>query len=349
MLKKRNLIAVLSMMALLVGIGMGLHPAQAADGAEFTITPVYGAGQSDKAAGYFSITAKPGESYPLTVNVQNLNTKQANDFDAQVVKASTSNSGTIDYGVSTQKMTKTKAPFLPDLVSKATRKQSITLEPGASKNVTFQVKVPEKGFKGLILGSVYVKRTSTHQTTPKKSFGIQNAFAMTVPVLISQDLNNRPTPKVVLTSAKLVASSGVPQVTGRIANTAPTMFGKIKINAWVTKRGQTKKLYQKKADKYEMAPRSTFLYSIDTNNQLLPVGRYTMHVKMTSGKKTFNSKHNFTVDGAAREKVNQQLNNPEKPGPNWWLWGSLIALLILVVALIAYLVGRKRGVGNHDA
>lgn len=347
MLKKKSLVSLLGLICLLVGIGSFAQEAHA-EGAEFTVTAQYGAGQTDASLGYFSIKAEKGQSYPITVNVQNLNTQEANDFDAKLVAASTSNNGTIDYTPSHQKMVKTKAPLLPDLAPKVERKQSFTLAPGASKEITFNLKVPDKGFKGTLLGSVYVKRTSNHEAQ-KKGFGINNSFAMTVPALLSQNFDKKITPKLSVTMAKLEANGGVPQVVGQIANSEPTMFGKIKLNAWVTKKNQTKKLYQKSANKLSMAPRSTFEYAIDTNNQILPKGQYTYHVKMVSGKKTFNLKRNFTVDGAAREQVNKTLINPEKPGINWWLWGSLGILLLLVIALIAYLIGRKRGAGEHDA
>ncbi|MSD84682.1 DUF3324 domain-containing protein (plasmid) [Lactobacillus curvatus] len=347
MLKKKSLVSLLGLVCLLVGISSFTQDVHA-EGAEFTVSPQYGAGQTDTSLGYFSIKVEKGQSYPITVNVQNLNTQEANNFDAKLVVASTSNNGLIDYTPSHQKMVKTKAPFLPDLAAKAERNQSFTLARGASKAITFNLKVPGKGLKGTLLGSVYVKRTSNHETQ-KQGFGINNSFAMTVPVLISQDFDRKITPKLSLTMAKLKANSGVPQVVGQIANSEPTMFGKIKLNAWVTKKNQTKRLYQKNANKLSMAPRSTFNYAIDTNNQILPEGQYTYHVKMVSGKKTFLLKRNFTVDGRTREQINKTLINPEKSGINWWLWGSLGILLLLVIASIAYLIGRKRGAGEHGA
>jgi len=344
--KKKVLITMLSLMCLLVGIG-SFAQAVHAEGAEFTVTPEYGLGQTDASLGYFAIKAEKGQTYPITVNVQNLNTKKTNDFNAQLVAASTSNSGSIDYTPTHQKMVKTKAPLLPDLVSKEARKQSLTLAPGASKKVTFNVKIPQNGFKGTILGSVYVKRTSNNEPQ-KKGFGIKNSFAMTVPIVVTQDFDQKITPRLTLTKTKVDSSSGVPQVVGQIANHEPTMFGQIKMHAWITKKNQTKKIYRKNAEKLSMAPRSTFNYAIETNNKILPKGHYTYHVKMVSGKKTFNLKQHFTVDGATREQVNKTLIDPEKPGINWWLWGSLGILLLLVIALVAYLIGRKRGVGEHD-
>ncbi|WP_208421893.1 DUF916 and DUF3324 domain-containing protein [Latilactobacillus fragifolii] len=347
MLKKKVLIVLFCLMAFLIAFS---HFTQAvhAEGAEFTVTPEYGGGQTDASLGYFSIKAENGQTYPLTVNVQNLNMEKANDFNAQLVAASTSNSGHIDYTPTHQKMVKTKAPLLPDLVKKGADQQSFSLAPGALKKVTFMIKVPDKGFKGTVLGSIYVKRTSNNEVS-KKGFGINNRFAMTIPVVMTQDFDQKLTPKLSLTMAKVEATSGVPQVVGRIANSAPTMFGQIKLNAWVTRKNQTKKLYEKRAAKLSMAPWSTFKYAIDTNNQILPKGQYTYHVKMVSGKKTFNLKRNFTVDDQARAQVNQTLINPEKAGLNWWLWGSIGMIGILMIALMAYLIGRKRGVGRHDA
>lgn len=338
---------MLGILGLLVGIG-SFMPKVHAEGAEFTITPQFGAGQTDSSVGYFSIKADDDQTYPLTVNVQNLSTKTEHTFTAKLVAASTTNSGSIDYTPNNQLMTKSKAPLLPDLAAtKSDRKQTFTLEPGASKDITFNVKVPKKGFKGTILGSVYVKRASS-ETTQKSGVGINNQFAMTMPVILAQNFDQKVKPKLSLTMAKMKSGTGAPQVVGRIENSAPTMFGQIKMHAWLTKQGQTKKLYQKSATKLAMAPRSTFEYAIDTNNKLLPAGKYTYYVKMKSGEKTFNLKHNFTVDQATRQNVNKSMINPDK-SINWWIWGPVAVLIILAIALLAYFIGKKRSAGDHEA
>lgn len=78
--------------------------AHAEEGAGFTVTPVLGKGQTDPAAGYFSIKGEQNESYPVTVAVQNLTENENQDFDVQLVQATTSNNGHIDYTPSSKKM-----------------------------------------------------------------------------------------------------------------------------------------------------------------------------------------------------------------------------------------------------
>ncbi|MCM0583381.1 DUF916 and DUF3324 domain-containing protein [Weissella diestrammenae] len=345
MLKKLKLMTWLSVAGLLLGL-VSTVPHVHAEGADFTVSPVYGSGQTQNDLGYFSLKTDAGKTYQLTVTVQNLDTKNANQFKAQLVTASTSNTGAIDYTPSKQKMVKGAKTLLPSLTSKADRSQKFSIEPGQSKNVTFNVKIPKKGYRGTILGSVYVKKVTKTETT-NQSFGIKNTFAMTVPAVLTQDPDETISPKVALTKAGLDTSGGQPQISGRIENSEPVMFGKIKMDAWVTKRGQTKRLYEKQAKDLAMAPQSTFNYAIDTKNVVPAKGTYTLHVKMVSGKKTFNLARNFTIDGTTRQKISKRLANSESI-PYIWLWGLLAVILIVLIALGAYLLGRRRSVEKDD-
>lgn len=317
-----------------------------ADGAEFTISPVYNQGQTDKSLGYFSVEARNGKTYPLTVNVQNLSNRQISKFEASVIHASTSNGGNIDYTPSKSKMVNKQAPLLPDLVNKKQNKQEFLLMPNESKNITFKVKIPSDGFKGTILGSVYVKKVSSIEKQ-NKNFGIKNSFAMTVPAIFSKDFSKKITPKLSLSVAKMESYSGVPYVFGRIDNNEPTMFGKIKLNAWVTKKGHADKLYENTSKNLSMAPYSTFKHAIYTSNNILPKGKYTYYAEIASGDKYFHLKKDFTVDSKNRNKVNSTLINAEK-GFNWWLWGSLTVFILAIITLISYLIGKKIENNKHS-
>lgn len=79
------------------------------------------------------------------------------------------------------------------------------------------------------------------------------------------------------------SSSGVPQIVGQIANHEPTMFGQIKMHAWITKRIKLKYISEERG-KIINGTALNINYAIEMNNKILPKGHYTYHVKMVSGK-----------------------------------------------------------------
>lgn len=315
--------------------------AHAEEGAGFTVTPVLGKGQTDPTAGYFSIKGEQNESYPVTVAVQNLTENENQDFDVQLVQATTSNNGHIDYTPSSKKMI-AGGLSLKDLVEEKKATQKVTVAAGQTKNITFNLKLPQDNIKGTVLGSVYVRKVPK-ETAKSKGVGVRNAFAMTIPVIISEDFNKKITPKLALTNAQMKSDTGVPKVVGEVSNQAPSMFGQIKVEAWVTEKGKTDKLYQSQSEKYEMAPYSSFEYTIDTNNHLLKPGKYTYHMLMKSGDKSFDMARDFTVDSKSRETVNSKLLEGEKSNTKlWWIIAAVVGSSIIIF-LVAYGLGKRKG------
>ena len=140
--------------------------AHAEEGAGFTVTPVLGKGQTDPTAGYFSIKGEQNESYPVTVAVQNLTENENQDFDVQLVQATTSNNGHIDYTPSSKKMI-AGGLSLKDLVEEKKATQKVTVAAGQTKNITFNLKLPQDNIKGTVLGSVYVRKVPKEWTNVK--------------------------------------------------------------------------------------------------------------------------------------------------------------------------------------
>lgn len=320
--------------------------AHAEEGAGFTVTPVLGKGQTDPTAGYFSIKGEKNTSYPVTVAVQNLTENETQDFDVQLVQATTSNNGHIDYTPSSKKMV-AGGLSLKDLVEDKKATQKVTVAAGQTKNITFNLKLPQDNIKGTVLGSVYVRKVP-HETAKSKGVGVRNAFAMTIPVILSEDFNKKITPKLELTNAQMKSDTGVPKVVGEVSNQAPSMFGQIKVDAWVTEKGKSDKLYQSQSEKYEMAPYSSFEYTIDTNNHLLKPGKYTYHMLMKSGDKSFDMARDFTVDSKNRETVNSKLLEGEKSYTNlWWLIAVGVGISIIIF-LVAFGLGKRKGTTDEN-
>ncbi len=233
-------------------------------------------------------------------------------------------------------------PFLKDLVEDKKETQKVTVAAGQTKNITFNLKLPQDNIEGTVLGSVYVRKVP-QEIAKSKGVGVRNAFAMTIPVIISEDFNKKIAPKLELTNAQMKSDTGVPNVVGEVSNQAPSMLGQIKVKAWVTEKGKMDKLYQSQSEKYEMAPYSSFEYAIDTNNHLLKPGKYTYHMLMKSGDKNFDMARDFRVDSKNGETVNNKLLEGEKSNTNlWWIIAIVIGVSIIIF-LGAYGLGKRKG------
>lgn len=92
-----------------------------------------------------------------------------------------------------------------------------------------------------------------------------------------------------------------------------------------------------------MAPYSSFEYTIDTNNHLLKPGKYTYHMLMKSGDKSFDMARDFTVDSKSRETVNSKLLEGEKSNTKlWWIIAAVVGSSIIIF-LVAYGLGKRKG------
>lgn len=122
------------------------------------------------------------------------------DFDVQIVQATTSNNGHIDYTPSSKKLM-AGGPFLKDLIEDKKENQKVRVAAGQTKNITFNLKLPQDNIEGTVLGSVYVRKVP-QETAKSKGVGVRNAFAMTIPVITSEDFNKKIAPKLELTNAR---------------------------------------------------------------------------------------------------------------------------------------------------
>lgn len=309
-----------------------------AQGADFTVNPVYSADQTDKSLGYIDLKVNDKKDYPISVNVQNMDKNEAGSYTVSLVNATTNDNGDVNYTPSKQNLVKSSDPLLKDLVPKNMRSQKITLKAGENKTVSFNLKLPAKNFKGQILGSVYVLRNSKN-LQEKKQFGINNRFAMTIPVMLTQANAQVKLPKLTMTKAFVTEKSGQPQIAARIQNASPLLFGKIKIAASVSKAGQEKALYTKNVKDYAMAPRSIFNFKIDTGKRALKPGKYVYKVNLKSGKRDFHLKKNFVVKKAEQNVINKRIPGNHKA---WWLLGSVGVIILIVIISIAYWLGRRK-------
>lgn len=312
----------------------------AEDGADFTVSPIYGEGQTDSNLGYFSIKYEDKEEYPIKIKIKNLNATEHSNYTVRLISATTTNNGKIDYTPSDQKKAVKDAVSIEDFVSKEQVNQVIDLKPNEEKEVTFKLKKPVDKFNGTILGSVYVQKNIEKV---EKQKAITNAFAMSIPIIISQDFEQKIIPKLELANIKVLLDMGKPTISGDISNTSPVMFGEIKIDSWITQRGKEEKLYEQQSENYEMAPNSTFSYAIDINNELLSPGDYTYHITLKSGKRVFDLSKNFNISSEEVQQKSSEIKEMTPKKDNTLLIIIFIILgIITALAIIYYVLVKQK-------
>ncbi len=326
-------------------LGGRTRPVQAADtGSDFTIVPDFGSGQTDDQLAYYSLKTQPGQQYPLTVTVSNLSPTEELAFTVQLVAATTTDQGEINYTPATTAPDKSAAVLLPALADDQATTRTITLAPASKQQVTFDLTMPQAPLKGTVLGSVYVQRKTTSGTS-QGQLGIKNQFAMALPVMLVQAGQTGLAPQLALTAIKPKATGGVATLIASIHNSAPVLFGQIALDARVYRAGAKQVLFEQTDHNYKMAPNSTLDYHINTAGKSLAPGHYQLKIKLTSGASVFNLERRFTIKKTTAAATDRQLIQKRTHYP-WLLW-LLIGFGVITLGALVFIWHKMREIKSR--
>lgn len=327
-MKKKIIFSLLAILSLL-WFG-GAHQVQAAEGAGFTIRPALPQNQIDQST-YFNLLVKPGETQRLLIYVKNT-TKSAKKLKVSAVSAFTQSNGTLGYYPN--KHTDKSAEYTFFGLTEAPK----TIDVGAEAQVpvTFDVKIPEKGFTGQILGSLYVEDPTVHKSGGS-GMAINNKFAMLVGVVL-QTSEAKVAPELKLMDVKPGTQDNQASVLATIQNIKPRLFGEITLDGKVYRQG-SKDPYLTRSEKgWSFAQNSHFDYAIFSKEALAP-GTYTLDLTVKGADKTWHWRRNFTITQQQADVIEEKLGRaPQTPR----LWIIIAIILALVILILLWLIWRQR-------
>lgn len=315
-------------------------------GANFTISPVYPANQTNTTLGYFALVTPPGSTGELPVRIANTDKTKTRTFKVQAVSATTNDNGQIDYTPNSRKPDASAETTLTQLVSKPV---TIKISPQSQRTVTFNYTIPKKGFTGTVLGSIHVM-DETEPAKIKGQFALTNRFAMALGVSMTMETGRVMAPDLKLGTVKPQATVGnKPSVKARLRNVKPVYFRNMTADATITAQGGKKILYEAKLKNGSMAPNSFFDFTIATEDRAIPAGNYTLHMTVKATGKTWRFTRNFTVTRAESTKLAKKIGQ-KSPIP-WWVWvvgAVFVILLLLIIWLLLRLRREKKKRGEDD-
>lgn len=332
----KKLIVFLSMFIFAIPLLNQTTKVEAAGDKSYSIQSVLPDNQIDKNESYFDLKVEPNKDQTLKIIIFNTGSKSIK-VTAEVNNAYTADSATIGYDKYNKSTYKNDLPELSSLVE-GSRKQTVSLKAGESKEVSFKVKSPDKEYKGIILGGV----TTIANVSPTKSknLNIQNQVRYVKGVVL-RSKDDAVNPDMHMTDAFPKAVSGSKGIAFRMDNTAPININDVKIKSNIKHNSRDLKYHAKNL---QIAPNSQFDYFIPIDD--FTAGTYKAKITLT-GKNGFKKTFTKTISVSKTDvKQVEKQTQPAKQNNFQWIIILVGIVILIAIALWMYLYYSQRNGGN---
>lgn len=196
----------------------------------------------------FDLLVKEGQNQVLESQIKN-ETNQEITVGISINDATTSSSGTINYGPSKDKLLSEANPKLTDILKAPTQ---VTLKPKETQTIKLELKVPETSFQGIILGGIHLKELQPKEKK-QETTGIDNEYAYVYSVRLRETENEKKA-KPVFENRKSYIDKDNIYIS--FVNKTPEVIKNITVEMGLYQKKSDKILSEKKVKNYKMAPYS---------------------------------------------------------------------------------------------
>lgn len=313
----------------------------------FNVTVIPNELQKKTDSSFFDLLVEPNDQTKLNLLVTNTG-REKKKIIISPTNATTNRNGEVDYSeINKNEIRDSSLKIaLTDLIEE---KKIVDLEPGETKKVEFNLKIPSEEFDGIILGAfvVYVSEDISTEEDGNNDSGmvIKNKFEIRKVIQI-QEKQTIPIPQLKINDIGFNWIDNTPALTVNIQNTKPTLFGEISIKATVREKNKKKLVKEYSVSNFEMAPNSNFDFPIFWYNQEIVEGNYWLNLDISSGSQKWELEKDFSISKKDSTKFNNFYQEKKKEKLIWidYLVASLFFLIFLVLAYVSFfLIKNKKG------
>lgn len=314
---------------LVVGIfGENQFQKVSATSADFSVKPILPENQRVSGISYFDFELMPKEAQIIEFDLTN-NSDKEKLYNVEVNTARTNMNGVIDY--TEGEMDATLPIVFSDIV---TVTPELTVAAGATIRVPIQLKMPDVGFEGILLGGVRVSEVIGDNEQDEQ---ISNRFSYSIAVVLSQG-SNVPVLEMDLLDVHVEQLNRRNVISANLQNKASMIVNDLTVDARVFREGQEKPLFHREEKGLRMAPNSNFNFGVTTDNQPLRSGKYRMEVKAMVDDQEWEWSKDFNITEEKAKEMNSTAVELEADNTTLYLWiagvlvgGSLLLILVLIV------------------
>lgn len=312
----------------------------------FSVKAIIPENQIEKRQTYFDLRMQPGDTQDLQIQIFNNGDKPLH-VRVAANSASTNPGGLIDYIRPDIRDESMKVAF-SEIAT--VREKTITVPPASSSFATVFLAMPNESFDGIVLGGIVVTKIEDQSDTRAQqgALGVVNEFSYVVAAKLS--MTDTPVePEFHLKNVEPRLVNYKTAVVAVLRNSQPVLVKNMTISAQVFQGDATTPLHELSKSDIDVAPNSSFEFTMDWANSRLIPGDYRLLMSATYEDKEWNWEESFNISSETSETINDEAvalaSNPTSISIYWVI--GLCAVIVLLLVII-FTRSRKRGrsVGN---
>lgn len=296
-------------------------PQVAANSTAFTVRTPMPSNSYHNKANSLNILLQKNQKQTINITIRNL-TNDKQTLSVAPRTGYTNNLARIAYNLND--VSKKTNPTIK-LGEVLTGPKTITLLPSQTKIVKYYITMPNKNYQGILIGALYFQNIKTadkknaadkiHKVTLRINVRNQKSKATTAnlsvkntTLTVNHSKNDSPAIKLTLQNVT------VEKISGATLTTSLSQNGNV--------------LYQQTRKNRTIAPKSTFDYFLNLNNQEVKPGNYQLEFKVITKSRTWRYSTPLKISKTQATKINQTATIQNNDNLLWKL--SLMAIIIII-------------------
>lgn len=280
--------------------------------------------------GYWNILAKPNSSQQIRLLITN-HSNNTGHYKISLCNLTTNDNASINYGISNNKLTSKNN--LQNCILDKSNVKNVSIKKHNNKIVTFDIKVPNKPYSGILMGGVNI--SSNDKETHFE--GIHNEFSYSIAVIIKN--SKIPTnPNLKLINSEIVhnSSNESPYIYSYMENNRNNFIKGLKIKTTI-KNENGKKIDEHINNGSSVAPISKFRI-INQLKKYISYGKYYVYIYAVDSS---NHKWSFSKIISFGNNATNLTNGNNKSGKTLLFATSSLFIIILIFAFAFFIRNKK--------
>ncbi|ALS36867.1 hypothetical protein ABID30_001932 [Enterococcus rotai] len=286
---------------------------------------------------FFDLRMTPGQEQTIEVAIVNVSS-QEQTFTLEINQAYTNEQGFIDYS-DKQRTQETNKELTIDQI--ATYKKTVMIQKQHTEKVPITLKMPKEAYSGELLAGIKVSKLENQMNQE----GITNTYSYLLGLRLTEN-DQIVQRKIGLKKIEPTIAFGKASIAIDLINPVREAYGHLTYHVEVREAETGKLINQKDYTELQLAPVSTYHFSIDWDDEHLVAGNYKLKLIITDKKENSWTYHRkFSISPNSAEQVNTMVaENKQFP----YIRLLLGAILLVLTVLSVFLIKKKWLVVNQN-